>query len=78
MTKEGFTQIVNFMTPWAGVLVLGRDHTSYIVKMHYFFQKLPLFSTLGIEQTKYVQSYDDQGRPSKIVNFITPGGGIFC
>ena len=35
MTKEGSTQIVNFMTPGAGVLILGRDHISYIVNMYY-------------------------------------------
>ena len=46
MTKEGSTKIVNFMTPGAGVLVLGHGHKSLIVKMHYFF--------------KY--SDDDQGR----------------
>ena len=32
MTKEGSTKIVNFMTPRAGVLVLGRGHISHIVK----------------------------------------------
>ena len=37
MTKEGSTKIVNFMTPGAGVLVLGRGYISYIVKMHYSF-----------------------------------------
>ena len=37
MTKEGSTKIVNFMIPGAGVLVLGRGHISYIVKMHYSF-----------------------------------------
>ena len=37
ITKEGSTKIVNFMTPLAGVLVLGRGHISHIVKMHYFF-----------------------------------------
>ena len=26
MTKEGSTKIVNFMTPGAGVLLLGRGH----------------------------------------------------
>ena len=35
MTKEGSTKIVNFMTPRAGVFVLGR--ISHIVKMHFFF-----------------------------------------
>ena len=39
MTKEGSTKIVNFMTPGAGVLVLGRGHISHLMKMHYFFKK---------------------------------------
>ena len=34
MTKEGTTKIVNFMTPRAGVLVLGYDHIRHKVKMH--------------------------------------------
>ena len=29
MTKEGSTKIVNFMTPGAGVLMLGRGHISH-------------------------------------------------
>ena len=33
MTKEGSTKIVNFMTPGAGVHVLGHG---YVVKMQYF------------------------------------------
>ena len=44
MTREGSTKIVNFMTPGAGVLVLGRSHISHIVKMHYFFKNLLLYS----------------------------------
>ena len=32
MTKEASTLIVNFMTPGAGVLMLGHGHISYIVK----------------------------------------------
>ena len=44
MTKEGSTKIVNFMTPGAGVLVLGRGHISHMVKMHYFFKNLLLYS----------------------------------
>ena len=35
MTKEGSTEIVNGITPGAGVLVLGHGHLSHIVKMHY-------------------------------------------
>ena len=37
-------KIVNFMTPGAGVLVLGRGHISHRVKMHYFFKNLLLYS----------------------------------
>ena len=44
MTKEGSTKILNFMTPWVGVLVLGRGHISHRVKMHYFFKNLLLYS----------------------------------
>ena len=55
MTKEGSTKIVNIMTPWAGVLVLGHGHIRHIVKIHYsfkhFFNLLP-----GIDQTNYVYS----------------------
>ena len=43
MTKEGSTKIVNFMTPGAGVLVLGRGHISHFMKMHYFFKNLLLY-----------------------------------
>ena len=37
MTREGFTKIVNFMIPWAGVVMLGRGHISHylIVNIHY-------------------------------------------
>ena len=44
MTKEGSTKIVNFMTPGAGVLVLGRGHISHMVKMHYFFKHFRLYT----------------------------------
>ena len=44
MTKEGSTKIVNFMTPGAGVLALGHGHISHIVKIHYFFKNLLLYS----------------------------------
>ena len=42
--KDGYTKIVNFMTPGEGVLLLGRGHISHIVKMHYFFKNLRLYS----------------------------------
>ena len=45
MTKEGSTEIVTFMTPGAGVLMLGRDHIShcseYVVSV-----TLSIYSTL--------------------------------
>ena len=44
MTKEGPTKIVNFRTPGAGVLVLVRGHISHIVKIHYSFKNLLLYS----------------------------------
>ena len=37
-SKEESTKIVNFKTPWEGVLVLGCGHTSQIVKMYYFLK----------------------------------------
>ena len=37
MTKEGSTKIVNFMTPGAGILMLGRDHISYILNMYFIY-----------------------------------------
>ena len=33
MTKEGFTKIVNFMNPGAGVLVISCRHISHKAKM---------------------------------------------
>ena len=40
MSKDGSTKIVNFMTPGAGILVLGRGQISHIMKMHYSFKNL--------------------------------------
>ena len=62
MTKEGSTKIVNFITPWAGVLLLGCCHIRHIhvVKMHYFFKtSSSLFP--GIDQTNQVYSNENQG-----------------
>ena len=44
MTKEGSAKLLNAVTPRAGVLVLGRGHIIHIVKMHYFFKNLILYS----------------------------------
>ena len=44
--------IVNFMTPWAGVLVLGRRRMSHIVKMYFFFKTFLLSSQALIRQNQ--------------------------
>ena len=49
MTKEGYTKTVNFMTPRAGVLVLGRGHISHKVKIHFLSKSSSLL--LRIDQT---------------------------
>ena len=74
MTTERSTKIVNFMTPGAGVLVLGRGHISHIVKMHYFFKNL-LYSHAYIRQTKHIVMVTKKGS-TKIVNFMTPGTAV--
>ena len=43
VTNEGSTKFVNFMDPEAGVLVLGSDHISHIVK--YIISLKIFFST---------------------------------
>ena len=42
--RGGRPEIVNFMTPGAGVLALGRSCIRHIVKMNYFFKNLLLYS----------------------------------
>ena len=74
ITKEGSTQIVNIMTPEAGVLEQGCGHTSHIVKMHYSFNNL-LYSQAKIKQTKYIVMMTKE-RSTQIVNFITHGAGV--
>ena len=44
LTKEGSTKIVYFMTPGTGIIVLGRDYISLIVKIYYFFYNILLNS----------------------------------
>ena len=67
MTKEGSTKIVNFMTPGAGVFVLGCGRMSYMVKMHNSYTQ--------IRQTKDIVIMYKEGS-TKIVNFMTPKAGI--
>ena len=45
MTKEGSTQIINFMTPGAGFFSqYGFGHICHIVKIHYFFKNVFIYS----------------------------------
>ena len=69
MTKEGHTQSVNFMTPRAGVLMIGHGHTRLTLKMHY---KSILYSQTWIRQTKCIVITTREGS-TKIVYFTTPG-----
>ena len=74
MTKEGSTKIVKFMTPGVGVSYARAWPYKSYSKLHYFFKKSSLFP--GIDQTNQVCRNDDQGRATKIVNFMTPGAGV--
>ena len=73
MTKEGSTKFVNFMTTWAGVLVLGHGHISHTVKMHLLIislKNLPLYFHAYIRQTKYKVMMIKEVS-TQIVNFMT-------
>ena len=74
MTKEGYTKIVNFMTPVGGVIVLGRRHMSYSKNALFLLKSSQL---QGIDQTNQVWSSDYQGNIHyndfyEIYNFVTP------
>ena len=49
--------------------VLGRGHISHVVKMHYFFKNILLYSQALIRHTKYIVMMTKEGS-TKIVNFI--------
>ena len=52
MTKEGSTKIIIFMTPGAGILLLGCGHISIQSKcINCFFENLLLYSYAQIRQT---------------------------
>ena len=54
MFKEGSTKIVNFMTPKAGILVLGRAQISHIVKKLNFFKNHLLLTQAYIRQIESI------------------------
>ena len=58
ITNEESTKIVNFMSPRAGVLEFERGDILHIVKLHYFFKNLLLYTQASIRQTKYVVMMD--------------------
>ena len=57
MTEGGSTKIIYFMTPEIYVLVMGRGHSSYTLKMHKSCSLL-----LGIYQTNWTKFHHPQGR----------------
>ena len=65
-TKEASSKIVNFMTPGAGVLVLGFGHT---VEIEYSFSSsCRYWGMFWIRQIKYMEMMTKEGC-IKIVNF---------
>ena len=74
ITKEGSIKIINFMTPGAGVLVLGHGIISHIRKMHYIFKNLLLL--WGMIQTNKVHSKMIMEGSTKIVNVMTTMAGV--
>ena len=52
ISMEASSKIVNFVTPWAGVLVLECGHIIHKVKMDYFFDLL--YSWLSCRETKCI------------------------
>ena len=78
MAKEGFTQVVNFMTPGAVVLVLRGDH-SYMVKYYFLLKSFSvLFCTASIDQTKHYVVMMTKDGSTKIVNYMTPRIVLLC
>lgn len=65
ISKKRSTNIVNSITPGAGILVLGRGLIScrYVLKMHSSFFLLKQSSPLlqRIDHTNYVNTKDNQG-----------------
>ena len=75
MTKERSTKIIKFMTPGAGVLVLGCGHKINLVKMHYFFKNLLLYTQAKIRKSMYILMMT-KGGSTKIVTFMPPEAGV--
>ena len=75
--EKGSTKIVNLVTSWSGVFVLGRSQMVIyrVVKMQLIF--FLSFLLWGKDQTNYVyNNYDQETVFQKIVNLMTPGQGV--
>ena len=68
MTKEGSTKIINFMTPGVGLLVLGRGHIIYTVKLY----------KPGIDQTNKCLVMMTKEGSTKFVIYDPRGRGSFA
>ena len=66
MIKEEITNIVNFMIPGAGVLLLRCGHISHIVEKHFSYKNILLYFQAWIRQTKYIEMMTKEGS-TKIV-----------
>lgn len=81
--QESFYQFLSFTTPppplpkdRPGVLVLGHDHISYKVNMHYFVEYF-LYCRAKIRQAEYMYVVMmSQGGSSNSVHFMTPSAGF--
>ena len=71
MSIEGSTKVVNFMTPGAGVLVLGHDHINA-----FFLSKSSLL--WGIDKTNEVYGNIDQGWVYQNCKWLDPRGRGSC
>ena len=58
-----------------GVLMLWRGHISHIIKMHYFFNNLHLYSRAWFKQTRCIVIMTKE-ESIKIINFMTPRIGV--
>ena len=55
--------------------MLGCGHISYIVKVHYSFKNLFLYSQAYFRQTMYIVMMTKEGF-TKIITFMTPGVAV--
>ena len=63
MTREGYTKIVNFMTPRAGALLLGRVRFSHIKTVSLkVFSSSPLLK-IDIKKTTHIVCCSRKGIP---------------